>query len=145
MALKSVSADDRIGYQRVRRHNTSQQERCRRRIVEQRDRHNVGKDKRHETCEQSEKQEPPRVFLHALHVHFKSGKEHDVVETNTPEEFERVVAYQNIESILTDGDTGKYHTDDMRNTQFTHHDRSKQNDHQHHKKDKSRVCNRQHN
>ena len=34
--------------------------------LEQRDRHNVGKDKRHETCEQSEKQEPPRVFLHTL-------------------------------------------------------------------------------
>ena len=143
MALQAVSADYGISDKRVRRHNTSQQERCCRRVTEQGYRHYVGEYQRDKARKQSEKQEPPRVFLYALHIHLESGKEHDVVKTYPAEELERVVANKNIESILADGDTRKHHTDDMRNTQFTHHDRSKQNNQQNHKKDKSWVCNRQ--
>ena len=128
MTLQTISTYDRIGNQRVRRHDTSQQERGCRRVVEQGNRHDVGEHQWDKTREQSEKQEPPRVFLHTLHIHLESGQEHDVVKAYPAKELERVVANQNIETILADGDTRKYHSDDMRNTQFTHHDRSKQND-----------------
>ena len=83
------------------------------------------------------------MLLHTFHVHLQSGQEHNIVETYPTKKFERVVADQNIKTILTDGDTRQNHANDMRNSKFTHHDRSKQNDHQHHKKDKSWVCNRQ--
>ena len=75
------------------------------------------------------------MFLHTLRVHLQSSEEHDVVKSYTSKEFKGVVALQNIKAILPDDDTCEHHTDDMRNTQFTHHDRGKQNDHQHHKKD----------
>ena len=90
-------------------------------VTQYRLRHHVGQYQGHETGEQSEDDKATGVFLHPLHVHLESSEEHDVVETHAAEEFERVVALQDVEAILSDDDTRQYHTDDVRNTQFTHH------------------------
>ena len=81
------------------------------------------------------------MLLHTLHIHLQSGEEHDIVKAHATEEFKGVVALQDMETVLADGDTCKHHTDDMRNAQFAHHNRGKQNDHQHHKEDQCGVGN----
>ena len=63
------------------------------------------------------------MFLHALHIHLQSGEEHDIVKSHSSKQFKRVVTLKNIEAILSDHHTSQHHADDMRNTQFTHHDR----------------------
>ena len=80
------------------------------------------------------------MFLHTFHVHLQSGKEHDIVKTYASEELKGVVALQNIEAILSDDNTCQYHTDDMWDTQLTHHDWREEDDQQHHKKHQCGVC-----
>ena len=79
------------------------------------------------------------MLLHALHVHLQTCEEHDVVESHSAEELEGVVALKDVESVFSDQDARQYHTDDMRDTQLTHHDRSKENNQQHHKEDQCGV------
>ena len=47
-------------------------------------------------------------------------------------QFERRVAFQNVQAVLANEYTCQHHSDNMRNTQFTHDDRGKQDDEQHH-------------
>ena len=56
------------------------------------------------------------MLLHTFHVHLQSGQEHNIVETYPTKKFERVVANQNIKTILTDDDTRQDHANDMRNS-----------------------------
>ena len=80
------------------------------------------------------------MFLHALHIHFQSGQEHNVIKSHPAEQFKGVVTHQDVETILPDHHTRQHHTDDMRNTQFTHHNRCNEDDQQHHKEDQRGVC-----
>ena len=130
--LQAIAADDGIGNERVRGHDTAQQERRRRRVVQQRDGHQVRQSQGHQTRQQSEDEEPLLVLLHALHVHLQSGQEHDVVETDAPEQFERVVALQDVQAVLPHDDARQHHADDVRNPQLAHDDRGKQDNEQHH-------------
>ena len=100
--------------------------------MQQVDGHDVGQSEGHEAGEQSEGDKPPRVLLHALHVHLQAGEEHDVVQSDASEEFERVVALQDVQSILADEHAGEHHADDVRNSQFAHDDRGKQDYQQYH-------------
>ena len=104
-------------------------------VVQHRLSHDIGKQKGYKAGEQTEDEKTVGVLLHTFHVHLQSGKEHNIIESYASEQLERVVALQNVEAILSDDDTCQHHADDMRNTQFTHHDRRKQNNHQHHKED----------
>ena len=83
------------------------------------------------------------MFLHALHIHLQSCKEHNIIESHPAKKFKGVVAFKNIETILSNHYTRQHHTDDVRNTQLTHHNWRKEDDQQHHKEDQCRVSNRQ--
>ena len=143
MTLETIAPDDGVGDQRVRSHDTAQQERGGVGVAQHGLCHDVCQYQRYKTGEQSEDDEAAGVLLHTLHVHLQSGKEHDIVETHTTEEFEGVVALQDIEAILSDDDTCQHHADDVRDAQLTHHDRRQKDNHQHHKEDQCGVGNRE--
>ena len=42
------------------------------------------------------------MFLHALHIHFQSSQEHDIIESYPTKQFKGVVTHQDIETILAD-------------------------------------------
>ena len=139
MTLQSVTPDDRVGDERVGSHDTAQKERGCGRIAQEGHSHDISQNQGHETGEESKQQEPLGVFLCALHVHLQSGQEHDVIKTYSSEELKGVVALEDIEAVLSDSDACQHHTDDVGDTQLTHHDRRKENDQQHHKKDECGV------
>ena len=143
MTLQAIAPDDRIGDQRVRGHDTTQQEGGRRCVTKHGDGHDIRQDEGHEAREQTEDHKRTGLFLHTLHIHLQTCQEHDIIESHPPEQFEGVVTFQDIEAILADDHTRQHHPDDMRNAQFTHHDRRNKDNHQHHKEDQCGVCDRE--
>ena len=141
MTLQSVTPDDGVGDERVRGHDTTYEEGGTAGVAQHRPGHDVGHDERYETGEQTERQELIGVLLQAFQVHLQSGEEHDIVETYTAKDLERHVALQDIETIMSHGDTCQYHADDVRDAQFAHHNRCKENDKQHHEEDQRGVGN----
>ena len=107
--------------------------------MEQEGGHEVGEPQGYEAGEQSEDDVVSGVLLHALDVHLQSGEEHDVIESYASEELEGAVALQNVQAELPDEHTCQYHANDMRNPEFTHDDRGKQDDEQHHEEDERGV------
>ena len=101
MALQTVFRDDGVGYQRVRRHDAAEQQGGLTRVVEQMDAGIIDHDEGDKEREQSENRHFPEVLLGALHVHFKSGKEHDEIETHLSEDFERGIALQYVQPAST--------------------------------------------
>ena len=123
MTLQTVTTHDGVGYQRVRRHDTTQQKRGRRGIAQQRGRQQIGERQRYQTGEQAEDQKTVGVLLHTLQVHLQAGEEHDIIKTHPAEQLEGVIALQDIKAIRTYGDARHHHTDDMGNPQLSHDDR----------------------
>ena len=99
--MQSVTAHDRVGDEGVRCHDAAQRQ-CRNgRITEQRRAHEVGQRERHGKRQQAKDDEVFAPLLHALEVHFKCREEHDIVESHLAEQFERVVAHQDVQAVLT--------------------------------------------
>ena len=94
-------------------------------------RHDVGEDQGYETGEQTEDQKLSGLAPDTLQVHLETGQEHDIVESDASEDLEGDIALQDVQTIFTDDDTRQYHTNDVRNAQFTHDNRRKENNHQH--------------
>ena len=140
MTLQAVAPNDGIGDEGVRRHDTSQQERGGWGVREDGRCHRIGEDEGHKACQQSKHDKRACILLDALHVHLKTCEEHDVVEAYPSEQLKRVVTLQDVEAILSDHHACQHHPDDMRNTQFAHHDRCEEDDQQHHKEDQCGVC-----
>ena len=101
--------------------------------------HDISKTEGNEAGQTAEDEELPRVFLDTLHVHFQSCEEHDVVESDSPEELEGVVTLQDIQPVLANEHTRQHHTDDMGNPQLTHNDRCREDNQQHHEEDERGV------
>ena len=135
MGLQTVFRDDRVGYQRVRRHDAAEQQSGLTRIVEQVDAGVIDHDEGDKKREQSENRHFPEVLLGALHVHFKSGKEHDEIETHLSENFERGIALQYVQSVLPHQHAGQHHSDDVWNAQLGHNHRREQDDAEHDEED----------
>ena len=101
-------------------------------ITQQRLCHDIRKYQWYETRKESKAEELSGVFLQTLKIHLKTCKEHDIVESYTAEYLEGDVSLKDVESVITYHHTCEHHSDDMRDTQFTHHDRCEENDHKHH-------------
>ena len=148
--LQTISGNDRVGYQGIGSHDAAQQKRCPGGIVQQPDAHAEGEEEGNEAGEQTIDDEPRFVFLHTLHVHLQGGEEHNVVESHLAEQLERCISFQDVQSVFTHEDTRQHHSDDMRNSEFTHDDRGKEDDEEHYEEDQRRVgnwkifCNIQH-
>ena len=148
--LQTISGNDRVGYQGIGSHDAAQQKRCPDGIVQQPDAHAEGEEEGNEAGEQTIDDEPRFVFLHTLHVHFQGGEEHNVVESHLAEQLERCISFQNVQSVFAHEDTRQHHSDDMRDSEFTHDDRGKEDDEEHYEEDQRRVgnwkifCNIQH-
>ena len=99
--------------------------------------------KRHNECEYAEDTYLQAVFAQVFHVHLQTGKEHNVIHSHFSEQFEGVIRSQDIQTMLAHNDSCYHHTNDMRNTQLAHYDRSKQYDHQHDKENQCRVGDRE--
>ena len=112
-------------------------------VAQNRPRHDVGEDQGHETGEQSEDQELAGVAFDALHVHLKTGQEHDVVEAHAAEDLEGDVALKDVQAVFADDDACQHHTDDVRDAQLTHDNRRKEHDQQHDEEDHRGVGNRE--
>ena len=107
------------------------------------DARHISKDERHSKREQTEHTETTRIALHAFHVHLKRGKKHYIIQSHLAEKLKGVVAGQNVEAILAYSNTCKHHSYDVRNAQFAHYDRGKEDDEQHHKEYESGVGDRE--
>ena len=80
--------------------------------------------------------------LKILHVHFESGKEHDIIKSHLAKQLKTAVTCQYIESMLTDNDSCQNHTDNVRNTQPFQNNGSEQYNNQHQEKNPRRVGDR---
>ena len=139
LALQPIAADNGVGDQRVRRHDTGQQQGGSRRIAQQADAGEVVHHKRYGEGQQTEKQRAVFVALQAVEVHLQRSQKHDVVEAHPSEEFKGCVARENVKTILSHEHTGQHHADDVRDAQLAHDDRSQQDDEQYHEKDQRGV------
>ena len=95
----------------------------------------VSDNQRNGECQQSEDAEPSLVSAHAVGVHLKGSKEHDIVESNFAEQLEGVVAFKDVEAILAHGNASQHHADDVGDAQLAHDDRGEKDDKQHHEED----------
>ena len=141
--LQSVSRNDRIGNQRIGCHDAAQQEGSLGRVVEQPDAHAIGEEERYKTGEQAIDKQSRLVLFHAFHIHLQCSEEHDVIESHLSEELKRRVALQDIQSVFAYEHTCQHHTDDVRDTEFTHDDRGKEDDEEHYEEYQRRVCDRE--
>ena len=124
LALQSVATNDGVGDERVRRHQRAQQERCLMAVAQKPHRREVGEHEGNEERQQAEDGHLRNVLAQSVHVHLQRSQEHDVVEANLAEQLERVVALQNVQSVLAHEHAGEHHSDDVRNAQLAHDDRS---------------------
>ena len=125
---QSVTADNRISNQSVRSIHTGEQH-CGKETVSQHA-HTAPYTQRHRNQEskQAEDNALHPVFLEVLHVHFESGKEHDIVKPHFTKQFEAAVTVEHMESVFADQHTGQNHTDNMRYMKAPQNHRSKEND-----------------
>ena len=122
MACQSVPSYDGVGYQCVRGHDGCKQKGAQRRIVQQSGCHGVSHSERYEKGQQPEDGHAVAVLFQPLHVHFQTGKEHDIIEADTSEKLKRGITLQYVQSVLPHDDTRQHHADDMRNAQPSHDD-----------------------
>ena len=80
--------------------------------------------------------------LEVLHVHFKSGKKHDIIKSYLTKQFKTAVACQYVKSMFANDNSRQYHTDNMRNTQPLQHNGGEQYNDQHQKENPRRVGDR---
>ena len=140
MALQAVFCYDGIGYQRVRRHDTAEQQGGLPGIVEQVDACIIDHDEGDEEREQSENGHLPKMLFCAFHVHFESCEEHDEVESHLSEDFKRGVALQDIQPVFSHQHARQHHSDDMWDAQFGHNHRREQDDAEHDEENPCGIC-----
>ena len=68
-ALQAVSAYDRVGNERVRRHQCAEQERCLVAVMQQPYRCEIGEDERYQERQQTEHRHARNVLTQAFHIH----------------------------------------------------------------------------
>jgi hypothetical protein len=96
-------------------------------------------NKRNQERENPKQESLSNVLLQVLQVHFQAGQEHDVIDTHLTEKFKAAVTFQDIESILANGNPCQNHSDDMGYPQTSQQNRGKKNNNQHQEKDPSRI------
>ena len=139
MLLQAISADDRVGDQSVGGHDASQQERSHLGVVHDPTGEYVGDDKGHYCGEQTKNHIMIFRLPHTLHVHLKSGQEHDVEHAYLAEKLKGVITLEDVEPIFSHQYTCKHHSYDMGNPQLTHDDGCQQDDAEHDEEDQRRV------
>ena len=143
VALQTVLAHDGVGNERVARHDAAEQQ-CRLlRVAHHADAGKVHQHEGRQERQQTECQHLSDVLSQALHVHLQSCEEHDVVESYLSEEFERVVALQDVQPVLSHNDSREHHSDDVRNAEPVHHHRCHQYNDQHNEKYPCAVSDRE--
>ena len=122
-----VTADNRISNQGMGSIHTGKQYGSKKTIPQHA--HTAPYTQRHRNQEgkQAEDNTFHPVFLEVFHVHFKSGKEHDIVKSDFTEQFETAVTIEHMESVFADQHTRQNHTDNMRYMKAPQNHRSKQN------------------
>ena len=100
MLLQAISADDRVGDQSVGGHDASQQERSHLGVVHDPTGEYVGDDKGHYCGEQTKNHIMIFRLPHTLHVHLKSGQEHDVEHAYLAEPVVDLVEHYTGEPLL---------------------------------------------
>ena len=79
------------------------------------------------------------VAAQAEHIHFETGQKHEVKDTYVTENLETAVAFQQIEPMRTNNDTGNDKTYDVGNAETIEQDRRQQDDSQNDKENKYRI------
>ncbi len=130
-ARQAVAAYDGVGDQRVRGIHTGEEHGGGQPVVQQAHAAPYAENHRDEEGEETENERFDPVLLEVFHIHLQAGKEHDVVEPHFSEQLETAVALQDIKSVLPYDNSGKNHTDDMRDVQTPQHHRGKQDDGEH--------------
>ena len=87
----------------------------------------------------SEAQPTASVAAEAAHVHLQAGQKHDVVYAHLPEELERRITCQEVQTVLSDEHSGQYETNDVWHAQPPEHNRRQQYDEKHDEEDPRRV------
>ena len=86
----------------------------------QRHRNQKGEPAEHETFRP--------VLLKVLHIHLKTGKEHDVIESYFAEQFKTTVAVEHMKAVFANQHTRQNHAYNMRYMETPQNHRSKKND-----------------
>ena len=68
------------------------------------------------------------VLLKVLHIHLKTGKEHDIIEPYFAEQFETTVSVEYMKAVFANQDTRQNHAYNMRYMETPQNHRSKKND-----------------
>ena len=89
--------------------------------------------------QQAQRHSLAAVLLEVGHIHLQPRQKHDVIHTYLAEKLETAVAHQDVEAVLTDGQSGQNHADDVRDAQLGQQDRRKQNDEQYKEENPCRV------
>ena len=68
------------------------------------------------------------VLLKVLHIHLKTGKEHDVIESYFTKQFKTTVAVEHMKAVFANQHTRQNHAYNMRYMETPQNHRSKKND-----------------
>ena len=139
VSLKSVTANDGVSDKRIRGHQRGQEQRSSRGVVQKGCSQQINKAKRHDKRGQTEHHKAVLVAFKTAAVHLKSCQKHDVIQAHAPEEFERVVSFQNVKPVFAHCNARQHHANDMGDAQFAHHDRGKKDDKHHDEEDQRGV------
>lgn len=140
MALKSVSCHDGVGDEGVGGHDAAEQQRCHRTVVQYLYGHDVHQYERHKKGHKSEYPHLANVLPQVLYVRLQACEEHNIQQSHLAEKLEAGIALQDVKPIVTDKNAGKYHTDDVRDTQLAHHYRCEKDNDEYGEEYRRGVC-----
>ena len=83
--------------------------------------------------EDAEEQPAPQVEFEMVHVNLKSGKEHEIEQSDLSEDGKRRVVVEHIEAVGTDHHPGHYHAYDVGDFELVEEQGRKEDDGQHDK------------
>ena len=66
------------------------------------------------------------VLFEVSHIHFQTGKEHNVIQAYFAEKLKTAITHQDIETMLPNDKPRQYHSDNVRNTKLIQQYGSKQ-------------------
>ena len=102
-------------------------------------RHEIPQYTRHEEGETAEAYACMPVSTETAHIHLQAGEEHDIVDADLSEEFERSIASQYIETMFTQHYTSQDEADDVRHMQTPEDDGRQQQNEQHDEENPRRI------
>ena len=143
MVAHAEALYQRVGNERVTRHDAAQQQRWYERKVQHPLRQHKGKHPWYGESEDAECPNLSHIAPHSLEIHLQTGEEEDVVESYIAEEPKAVAVFEDVKSVGADEHSGKDQPHDVRYSEFSHYNRCEQNDAEHNEKDKRRVGNRE--